>query len=227
MMIIMQLSSITADPTAGRVHRRRAIASPWLLALAVVTLVLAGCASLPPVGDPSNALATPPPHADKINWPEKYAPEDAGFFVHNEIEIHASPESVWNVLIQAETWPTWYEGAADVKVQSPGGAMLSEGAVFTWSTMGLSFTSTVKEFVPPVRLSWESRKASIKGYHGWLVTPTAGGCRLVTEESQHGFLTLMQKIFVPNKLRRLHDVWLAQIKTRAEAASHELAASGR
>jgi hypothetical protein len=49
--------------------------------------------------------------------------------------------------------------------------------------------------------------------------PSGTGSRLVTEESQHGFMTLRQKVFVPNKLHRLHDVWLAQIKKRAEAVA--------
>lgn len=30
-------------------------------------------------------------------------------------------------------------------------------------------------------------------------------------------LTFFQKVFVPNKLSRLHDTWLAGIKKRAEA----------
>lgn len=196
MMIIIQKPTIDVDPARRCARGSYARSDAWLLVVAATAaLALAGCASLPPVGAPSNALKTPPPHADRINWPDKYSPEEAGFFVHNVIEINASPEAVWNVLIQAETWPSWYEGATNVKVESPRGALLTEGAVFTWSTMGLDFTSTVKELTPPFRLSWESRKATIKGYHGWLVTPTAKGCRLVTEESQHGFLTVMQKIF--------------------------------
>ena len=45
------------------------------------------------------------------------------------------------------------------------------------------------------------------------------GCRLVTAESQHGLLTFLQRVFVPTKLHDLHDVWLAQIKKRAEAVA--------
>ena len=63
------------------------------------------------------------------------------------------------------------------------------------------------------------RKATIQRYHTWLVVPTATGCKVVTQESQHGFLTYLQKTFVPNKLHRLHDVWLAKLKARAEAGA--------
>jgi hypothetical protein len=78
-----------------------------------------------------------------------------------------------------------------------------------------------KETVP-FRLSWESRKSTIKGYHAWLIIPSGTGCRLVTEESQHGFLTLMQKIFQPDKLHRLHGVWISQIKKKSEAVAQQL-----
>lgn len=61
-----------------------------------------------------------------------------------------------------------------------------------------------------------SEKKSIKGYHAWLIIPTETGCRLISDESQHGWLTFMEKTFQPQKLERLHDVWLAAIKAKAE-----------
>lgn len=153
---------------------------------------------------------------EQITWPTAYDPDEAVFFVHNRIDIDAPPEVVWEVLIQAETWPDWYVGAADVAVQD-GSGVLSDGAVFTWTTMGLDFTSTATEFTPPHRLSWESEKDVIQGLHGWLLIPTATGCTLVTDESQKGSLAKLEKVFQPRKLRRLHDVWLAEIKQKSEA----------
>jgi len=82
--------------------------------------------------------------------------------------------------------------------------------------MGLDFTSTIKEFEAPYRLSWESDKKSIRGYHAWLIIPTENGCQLITSEAQHGFMTFLQKVFVPNKLERLHNEWLTQIKYKSE-----------
>ncbi len=157
---------------------------------------------------------------ETIHWPEEYDPDDASFFIHNAIDINASPETVWNILIQAETWPEWYEGASNVKLQK-GHKELAADSVFTWTTMGLDFVSTIKEFEPHVRLSWESDKWSIQGYHGWLIIPTEAGCRLITDESQNGLLTYAQLLFQPNKLHRLHDVWLAEIKAKAEAAERQ------
>ena len=174
-----------------------------------------GCSSIPPAGGPGNELVSPA-GTDDIRWPERYVPDEATFFVHNEVDISAPPQVVWDVLVEASTWADWYEGARNVQLAAEDATSLDAGAVFDWETMGFSFRSTVVEFQPPMRLGWESRKSTLKGYHAWLLVPVEGGTRLVTDESQFGLLAVLQRWFQPNKLRRLHDVWLAAIKERAE-----------
>lgn len=157
-----------------------------------------------------------------INWPENYKPEEAVFFVHNEIEINASPETVWEILIDAEKWQEWYVGAENVQIINNSNGVLNEESVFRWKTMGLNFSSEIKEFVPNERLSWESRKRSIKGYHAWLIIPTESGSRVITDESQNGWLSFLEKIFQPNKLHGLHDIWLQELKKKAELKQKNL-----
>lgn len=155
----------------------------------------------------------------QINWPDEYEPFLSKFYVHNEIEINAPPPVVWEILLQAEHWPDWYEGASGVKILYSGTSLLQANSSFQWKTMGLDFVSTIREFVPNERLSWESKKRSIRGYHAWLIIPTESGCRVVTGESQNGWLTFFEKLFQPKKLHRLHDVWLSELKKKAEAKS--------
>lgn len=180
-----------------------------LLLLASI-LLLSGCYSL------KRTLRSAQPHVDTIEWPTAYKPEEANFFVHNSIEIKAAPSTVWNILIEAEQWPSYYDGAENVKVNDNNTGRLLENSIFTWKTMGLDFTSTIREYKSNERLSWESNKKSIQGYHAWLLIPTDSGTLLVTQESQHGWLSGMEKVFQPNKLRKLHDVWLLKIKNSAE-----------
>lgn len=153
----------------------------------------------------------------RINWPAAFAPENANFFVHNEIEINASPQKVWEILIKAKAWPTWYSGAEKVNFGTQTDSLLTASTVFTWKTMGLHFVSTIKEFVPGQRLSWQSDKSSIQGYHAWLIIPTAKGCKLITDESQKGWLTFFEKTFQRHKLFQLHNHWLSLIKQKAES----------
>lgn len=51
---------------------------------------------------------------------------------------------------------------------------------------------------------------------GSLVYP-ASGCKLITEESQNGWLTFFEKTFQGKKLQKLHDLWLFEIKNQAES----------
>lgn len=151
-----------------------------------------------------------------INWPPEYEPSKSKFFVHNEIEIAASPEKVWAILMEAEAWPDWYEGASNVAISNSNKRSLEANSVFTWKTMGLNFESTIKEYEAPYRLSWESKKESIQGYHAWLIIPTDTGCRVITDESQNGWLTFFEKTFQGKKLQYLHNVWLGELKKKAE-----------
>jgi uncharacterized protein YndB with AHSA1/START domain len=185
--------------------------------LGCLALVLsASCAAVPPVGSENNRIV-PTDDPGTIAWPARYLPEDATFYVRNEIEIAAPPEAVWAELVQPEAWPAWYDGASDVELEERG-PHLREGASFRWNTMGFRFESRVHEFEPPYRLAWETRREALQGYHTWLLVRTPTGTRVLTEESQFGLLAWLQKWFQPNKLRELHDRWLEALRERTEAS---------
>jgi hypothetical protein len=156
------------------------------------------------------------PATNLIQWPEEFNPVKSKFYVHNEIEINAKPEIVWNILIDALKWESWYKGAKNVSLIDSTQKFLQANSIIKWETMGQKFTSPIKVFEPNKYLAWESRKKSITGYHAWVIVPTANGCRLITAESQNGFLTFMQKVFLPKKLLKLHDTWVRLIKEKAE-----------
>jgi hypothetical protein len=153
---------------------------------------------------------------NSIDWPENYEPNKSKFYVENEIEINASPEIVWTILIDALKWESWYEGAKNVSFSSPSETVIDANSIFNWETMGLKFQSTIKQFESNRLLAWESKKKSIQGFHVWLIIPTEKGCKVLTAESQNGWLTFFEKTFQPNKLKKLHDIWLAELKTKSE-----------
>ena len=185
-----------------------------LLLTSLTALLFTGCATSTPRG--SAKLAAIRPAAEQIRWPSEYTPGRSVFFVHNQIDIAAPPEVVWNIVTNVQAWPDWYVGATNLTVLSPD-RRVGPGVVVSWRTMGLDFNSEVKEWEPPTRFAWESRKAVIQGYHAWLIVPTATGCRVITDESFNGFLAYMQRSFIPNKLHRLHQIFLEELKVKAEA----------
>ena len=154
--------------------------------------------------------------AEKIDFPPAYEPSKSKFYVHNEIEINAKPEIIWGFIIDALKWQSWYKGAKNVSFTNPTDTALNSSSVFKWETMGLKFQSTIKQFEPNRLLAWESKKKSIQGYHVWLIVPTEKGCKVITDESQNGWLTFFEKTFQRQKLKKLHDIWLTELKKKAE-----------
>jgi hypothetical protein len=65
-------------------------------------------------------------------------------------------------------------------------------------------------------MAWEIDSRRLKAWHAWVIIPTDNGVKLVTAETQNGFLTTMQKWFQPNRLLNFHEMWLGDIKERAE-----------
>jgi hypothetical protein len=157
------------------------------------------------------------PTTNLVVWPEEFNPAKTKWYVYNEIEINAKPEVVWNILINAKTWHTFYKGVqSPVEFMDSSSATLKNGLEFKMHTMGLHLKPVMKEFVPNERMAWEVRRSNLTAYHAWIIVPTANGCRLITPESQNGFLTLLQKVFQPKKLLKLHDTWLIEIKKKSE-----------
>jgi hypothetical protein len=163
------------------------------------------------------------PATNLVVWPAEFNPTKANWYVYNEIEINAKPEKVWEILIDAKKWHTFYSGAeSPVEFLDTTQATLKNGMIFKLHTMGLHLLPEMKEFVPNERMAWEVRRGNLKAYHAWVIVPTAKGCKLITPEAQNGFLTYMQKVFLPNKLLNLHDNWLRLIKERAEESTPKL-----
>jgi hypothetical protein len=154
-----------------------------------------------------------------VIWPDEFNPEKANWYVYNEIEINARPEVVWNILIEAKKWHTFYNGVeSPVEFFDTTAKVLRNGLVFNMHTMGLHLEPEMKEFVPNERMAWEVRRGNLTAYHAWVIVPTTTGCRLITPEAQNGLLSFLQKVFLPNKLLNLHKHWLEVIKARAEGS---------
>lgn len=167
-------------------------------------------------GNPSAGEKKKISYDNRIEWPKGFHPSEGKFYVENEIEIGASPETVWSILVAAESWPNWYMGAKNVQVTGEDKPNLCAGARLAWETMGLRFDSEVREFEPNFQLAWLSEKRCIQGYHVWMIFPTENGCKVVTAETQNGWLTFFEKTFQPDKLYNLHDIWLTELKRLAE-----------
>jgi uncharacterized protein YndB with AHSA1/START domain len=151
----------------------------------------------------------------QISWPPHYDPARCPIHVRNELAITATPETVWAWLVRASLWPSWYPNSSNVRFLTGSPPDLARGTRFQWKTFGVTIVSTVLEFVPTERLAWDAHAAGVDAYHAWLVTPAPEGCAVLTEETQHGWMARLGKLFMPNRMYRYHQIWLEGLRTNA------------
>jgi hypothetical protein len=105
-----------------------------------------------------------------------------------------------------------------------GGRELALGTRFRWRTFGVAIRSQVKEHAAPERLAWDARGLGIDAYHAWWIERAPGGCRVVTEETQHGIAARLGALLVPRRMSRGHDLWLARLAVQAASGAPEISA---
>lgn len=152
---------------------------------------------------------------DGIRWPAGYAPADCPVYVVNHIDIAASPSVVWAHLVRAADWPDWYANSSNVHL-SDGGRDLSANATFRWRTFGVGLDTVVQEWVENERIAWLATSFGVRAYHAWLIVPSGGGCRVITEETQHGFVARTGAVLFPSRMHDWHQKWLEGLKARSE-----------
>ena len=151
-----------------------------------------------------------------MRWPSRYAPGTAPVHVRNTIEVGAPVEAVWAWLIRAQHWPDWYVNASNVEFLDGTGPDLSSGARFKWTTFGVRLESTVREFVPRERIAWDARGIGVDAYHAWVLSPTANGTHVVTEETQHGWLARLSHLVMTGRMHKYHQIWLEGLRAKSE-----------
>jgi uncharacterized protein YndB with AHSA1/START domain len=162
---------------------------------------------------------TPDP---RISWPLGHAPASAMVFAHNMVDIAATPETVWSLLVDCDAWPRWYMRCSDVSVLR-GGPLLSANSKFRFKTLGVYFEPDIETFEPARMLVWRAKApAGTSGAHAWYIEPTPGGCRVITEEAQRGLLLFFLRSRTRSMLLTSHEEWLQSLKVLAEARKREI-----
>lgn len=125
---------------------------------------------------------------EAINWPADMTPSQSPIHFTNELEVAASPETIWSLLVDPKAWPDFYPGVEHVQLLD-GHDSLRLGTRFETNLAGQDVFASVQEFEPMTRIAWGGYpKASdaAKAYHAWIITPTPTGCHLWTEETMQG-----------------------------------------
>lgn len=158
---------------------------------------------------------------DHVIWPEKYDPRISAIYALNDVDVKASPEVVWKLLVDAENWSSYFPPEDQVVIFG-GVRNLALGTKYRRVTVGFPMSLVVTECEPFHRLAWattvDEDKTGSSAYHGWVITPTDDGCHVLTEETQQGpwFLEELGRKH-PGALYRYHQEWVERLARAAEA----------
>ncbi|MGP4008530.1 SRPBCC domain-containing protein [Streptomyces sp. 4N124] len=162
---------------------------------------------------------------EAIDWPEGLAPSRSPIHFTNELEVEASPETIWSLLVDPQTWPTYYPGVEHVQLLD-GHDSLRLGTRFETNLAGQDIFASIQEFQPVTRIAWggypKASEAS-RAYHAWIITPTSKGSHLWTEETMQGPLWIELAKQDPEVFWRTHENLLAAL---AEVATERENHSG-
>jgi hypothetical protein len=166
----------------------------------------------------AQGVITSPQHVSssqsQVVFPAGKRAEESPIFTRNELFIAAPAERIWALLVRAARWPDFYGNAKDIDIEG-GSPDLALGTKFHWTTFGVRVHTVIDEFVPLRRLSWSGHALGSTAFHGWVITPAPGGCVVVTEETQQGFVPSVGRIFLRKGLLKWHQRWLEGLASAA------------
>ena len=125
---------------------------------------------------------------ESIHWPAEMAPSRSPIHFTNELEVAASPATIWSLLVDPVAWPSFYPGVDHVQLLD-GHESLRLGTRFETNLAGQDVVAAVQEFEPMTRIAWSGYpkvSQASPAYHAWIITPTPNGCHLWTEETMQG-----------------------------------------
>jgi hypothetical protein len=140
--------------------------------------------------------------------------------VNTSIEILASAEIIWNILIDFERYVEWNPLFTYVKGSPEHGARLSIQMRRNWR---MRFHPKIVQLRKEGELTWEGKLGFCwlyRGRHSFRIEPTANGCLFTHTERFSGLLTaVFPRGRYRQRLTRDFEHFNQALKRRAEQAS--------
>ena len=134
---------------------------------------------------------------------------------HHEIDIAASLETVWQLHVDVDAWPTWMEEVSSARLDGP----FAPGSSFTWTSYDFTVTSTIYAVEHRARTLWGGAAQGVMGTHEWRFEQTPDGVHVVTDESFAGDPVEADTAGMQTLLDTSLTAWLGRLKARAEAGA--------
>jgi hypothetical protein len=141
--------------------------------------------------------------------------EDAPVVAKVKIEIEATPDTVWNILADIESWPKWNR---EVKIATLRGE-LKAGNQFEWKAGPGKIKSVIQNVEPPHLLAWTGKTMGINAIDVFKIKDVKGKTIVEEEESWDGLISRFMRGRMQKILENSLKAGLKSLKTEAERIS--------
>ncbi len=138
--------------------------------------------------------------------------QEAPVVQKNEIVINATPEKVWQILTNVESWDKWNERIVNPKLPDD----LKVGSSFTWKTNGSKIKSRIHTLTQYKCFGWQGKAFGASAIHNWYIELTEKGTKVKVEESMDGGIIHLMKKKMNRKLADDMGYWLKRLKEESE-----------
>jgi len=140
---------------------------------------------------------------------------DAPVVTQHQVDIAAPLDVVWHLHTDVNEWPSWNREITAAKIEGE----FQRGNSFTWTSWGLTVTSTIHVVEDHSRTLWSGRAQGILGIHEWRFEQTRCGVHVTTDESFSGDPVNADPTSLRDALDKSLVAWLGRLKTRTETVS--------
>jgi uncharacterized protein YndB with AHSA1/START domain len=137
---------------------------------------------------------------------------DAPATAEGELQINATPETVFAVISAIDEWPSWNPDVKSVTLWGP----VQPGTIFRWKSGPSSLTSTLQVVDPPHEIGWTGTTMGIKAVHVFRFQANGGGTLVRSEESWEGLLAGLLRGYSRKTLDKGIRGVLSHLKVEAE-----------
>ena len=132
--------------------------------------------------------------------------------VHEQVQVAADVQTVWDVLTDIERWPTWNKAVRSVSLHGP----VRRGTSFDWKAGPGTIKSRIAEVEAPNRIVWTGVTLGTRAVDAFSFEAVDGGTLVREDESWEGFLARMFRSRMERTLRSSIRDGLRSLKAEAE-----------
>ena len=144
--------------------------------------------------------------------PGKSKKHVAPVFCERTVLINATPETVWKLLTDINSWPHIFKNVSCAKMNGP----LHPNVTFNWKSGGIFIHSTLRVVHPEEELAWSGRAYTITAFHDWHVRAMNNGTELTVRENMSGLIAHLFKRLLNRSLSKDMSESLKQLKEACE-----------